>query len=97
MRVLKKQVKELPPLVNEQVNEFPGQINEIQHGYRQLTTAHYVFTDDIPGMVADVEAKMKDANAALKSIDVEAKSGIAGRIGSSESKLHAESSWNQNR
>ncbi|KMO54079.1 septation ring formation regulator EzrA, partial [Lacticaseibacillus rhamnosus] len=72
MRVLKKQVKELPPLVNEQVNEFPGQINEIQHGYRQLTTAHYVFTDDIPGMVADVEAKMKDANAALKSIDVEA-------------------------
>ncbi len=67
---LKKQVKELPPLVNEQVNEFPGQINEIQHGYRQLTTAHYVFTDDIPGMVADVEAKMKDANATLKSIDV---------------------------
>lgn len=27
--VLKKQVKELPPLVNEQVYEFSGQINEI--------------------------------------------------------------------
>ncbi len=50
-------VKELPPLVNEQVNEFPAQINEIEHGYRQLTTAHYVFTDDIPGMVEDVNER----------------------------------------
>ncbi len=89
MRVLKKQVKELPPLVNEQVNEFPGQINEIQHGYRQLTTAHYVFTDDIPGMVADVEAKMKDANAALKSIDVEATEAANAEIEAEIDKMYA--------
>ncbi len=89
MRVLKKQVKELPPLVNEQVNEFPGQINEIQHGYRLLTTAHYVFSDDIPGMVADVEAKMKDANAALKSIDVEATEAANAEIEAEIDKMYA--------
>ena len=72
MAALRRQVKELPPLVNEQVNEFPAQINEIEHGYRQLTTAHYVFTDDIPGMVEDVNEKMADANTALKSLDVDA-------------------------
>ncbi|GEL37268.1 septation ring formation regulator EzrA [Lacticaseibacillus paracasei subsp. tolerans DSM 20258] len=89
MAALRRQVKELPPLVNEQVNEFPAQINEIEHGYRQLTTAHYVFTDDIPGMVEDVNEKMADANTALKSLDVDATEAANSEIEAEIDKMYA--------
>lgn len=89
MAALRRQVKELPPLVNEQVNEFPAQINEIEHGYRQLTTAHYVFTDDIPGMVEDVNKKMADANTALKSLDVDATEAANSEIEAEIDKMYA--------
>ncbi|MBS0990512.1 septation ring formation regulator EzrA [Lacticaseibacillus paracasei] len=89
MAGLRRQVKELPPLVNEQVNEFPAQINEIEHGYRQLTTAHYVFTDDIPGMVEDVNEKMADANTALKSLDVDATEAANSEIEAEIDKMYA--------
>ncbi|WP_432364251.1 septation ring formation regulator EzrA [Lacticaseibacillus paracasei] len=89
MAALRRQVKELPPLVNEQVNEFPAQINEIEHGYRQLTTAHYVFTDDMPGMVEDVNEKMADANTALKSLDVDATEAANSEIEAEIDKMYA--------
>lgn len=89
MAALRRQVKELPPLVNEQVNAFPAQINEIEHGYRQLTTAHYVFTDDIPGMVEDVNEKMADANTALKSLDVDATEAANSEIEAEIDKMYA--------
>ncbi|ARE43034.1 septation ring formation regulator EzrA [Lacticaseibacillus paracasei] len=89
MAALRRQVKELPPLVNEQVNEFPAQINEIEHGYRQLTTAHYVFTDHIPGMVEDVNEKMADANTALKSLDVDATEAANSEIEAEIDKMYA--------
>lgn len=89
MAALRRQVKELPPLVNEQVNEFPAQINEIEHGYRQLTTAHYVFTDDIPGMVEDVNEKMADANTALKWLDVDATEAANSEIEAEIDKMYA--------
>ncbi|OPH06789.1 septation ring formation regulator EzrA [Lacticaseibacillus paracasei] len=89
MAALRRLVKELPPLVNEQVNEFPAQINEIEHGYRQLTTAHYVFTDDIPGMVEDVNEKMADANTALKSLDVDATEAANSEIEAEIDKMYA--------
>ncbi|MFR7699146.1 MAG: septation ring formation regulator EzrA, partial [Lacticaseibacillus paracasei] len=89
MAALRRQVKELPPLVNEQVNEFPAQINEIEHGYRQLTTAHYVFTDDIPGMVEDVNEKMADANTAIKSLAVDATEAANSEIEAEIDKMYA--------
>lgn len=67
---LKLQVKQLPPLVNSVVNEFPSQLQEIQSGYQQLTEQHFLFTDDVPAGVAEVQNLVAKAEAQIKDLDV---------------------------
>lgn len=67
---LKLQVKQLPPLVNAVVNEFPAQLQEIQNGYDQLTGQHFHFTEDVPAGIATVQGLVKQAEDQIKSLDV---------------------------
>ncbi|WP_054665662.1 septation ring formation regulator EzrA [Lacticaseibacillus camelliae] len=67
---LKLQVKQLPPLVNSVVNEFPAQLKEIKTGYQQLTAQHFIFTEDVPAGVAAVQGLVDQAEAQIKQLDV---------------------------
>lgn len=67
---LKLQVKQLPPLVNSVVNEFPAQLKEIQGGYRQLTAQHFIFTEDVAAGTAAVQTMVAHAEDQIKGLDV---------------------------
>lgn len=67
---IQAQVKALPPLVNEVVNEFPAQLNEIEQGYSQLSSQHYNFTEDVPTAVAEVKGQIEKAEEHIKSLNV---------------------------
>lgn len=67
---IKLQVKTLPPLVNEVVNEFPGQVKEIQSGFEQLTAQQFQFTEDVPAGVAEVTTALQVADQQIKDLAV---------------------------
>ncbi|KRK71864.1 Septation ring formation regulator ezrA [Lacticaseibacillus nasuensis JCM 17158] len=65
---LRNQVKALPTLINDVVNEFPAQLKEIRQGYDKLKAQQFVFTDDVPAGVKQVTAQLKDAHAEIKAL-----------------------------
>ncbi|MCI1986883.1 MAG: septation ring formation regulator EzrA [Lactobacillus sp.] len=68
---LQDQVKRLPSLVNTVVNEFPGQLDELQSGYHELAAQHYQFVEDVPAGIAAAQANVKQAAAQIKALAVD--------------------------
>ncbi|MFD1484066.1 septation ring formation regulator EzrA [Lacticaseibacillus baoqingensis] len=68
---LQDQVKRLPSLVNTVVNEFPGQLEELQTGYHELAAQHYQFTQDVPAGIEAVQGNVKQAQVQIKDLAVD--------------------------
>jgi len=64
-------VDDIPPLVEELTETFPGQLDEIEEGYSKLLEQHYQFpTKDLPEEVRQTRGQIDDALSALKKMEL---------------------------
>lgn len=64
-------VDDIPPLVSELTDTFPGQLDEIEAGYNKLLEQHYQFpTKDLPEEVRQTRGQIDDALSALKKMEL---------------------------
>ncbi|MHA3065956.1 septation ring formation regulator EzrA [Lacticaseibacillus saniviri] len=70
---LSASVEYLPPLVNELLNEFPGQIDEINRGFEQLQQQQYQFpAPAIPERIDMIQTNLENAHQQLVAADLPA-------------------------
>ncbi|MFD1430526.1 septation ring formation regulator EzrA [Lacticaseibacillus mingshuiensis] len=89
VRTLQDQVKTLPPLVNAVVNEFPAQLTEIETGHETLTQRHFVFTEDVPGGVQVIQAKLAKAQTQIAGLQLDALKANTDDVATSIDALYA--------
>ncbi|WP_125703059.1 septation ring formation regulator EzrA [Lacticaseibacillus daqingensis] len=86
---VQNQVKQLPPLVNTVVNEFPAQLSEIERGYEQLAARNFHFTDSVPDGVVAVRDLVTTAEEEIRTLDVTALSANTATIANQIDGLYA--------
>jgi septation ring formation regulator len=68
---LQDEVARLPKLVNTVVNEFPGQLDELDSGFHELAAQHFVFTQDVPAGIEEAQAAVKLAHDQITDLKVD--------------------------
>lgn len=63
-------VKQLPAQVNLVVNEFPGQLDELEQSSGQLLAQNYQFAEDPKAKVLALRQQLSESEAAIKNLEV---------------------------